>query len=67
MRDKIQKIVVQAVAGTKDLTEAIDELCVLSDIVEQSEQLKPFKCPNCGNEWNIKKTNSCECGAIVKR
>ena len=36
MRDKIQKIVVQAVAGTKDLTEAIDELCVLSDVVVSS-------------------------------
>jgi len=26
MRDKIQEIVVQAVAGTKDITEAIDDL-----------------------------------------
>lgn len=36
MRDKIQEIVVQAVAGTKDLTEAIDELCALSDVVVSS-------------------------------
>ncbi len=38
MRDKIRDIVVQAVAGTKDLTEAIDELDALLDD-RQSEQL----------------------------
>jgi len=32
MRDKIQKIVVQATAGTKDLTEAIDQLCDLHNV-----------------------------------
>jgi hypothetical protein len=32
MRDKIQKIVVQAVAGTKDLTESIDQLLVLYNV-----------------------------------
>ena len=37
MRDKIRDIVVQAVAGTKDLTEAIDELDALLDD-RQSEQ-----------------------------
>ncbi len=31
MRDKIQNIVTQAVAGTKDLTESIDELLALSN------------------------------------
>ena len=32
MRDKIQEIVVQAVAGTKDITEAIDQLLVLYNV-----------------------------------
>ena len=32
MRNKVQEIVIQAVAGTKDLTESIDELCVLLDV-----------------------------------
>ena len=32
MRDKIQKIVVQAIAGTKDITEAIDELLLLCSV-----------------------------------
>jgi len=32
MRDQIRQIVVQAIAGTKDLTEAIDQLCVLADV-----------------------------------
>ena len=38
MRDKIQTIVTQAVAGTKDLTEAIDELFVLSDVSSMSPE-----------------------------
>ena len=41
MRDKIRDIVVQAVAGTKDLTEAIDELHDLLDD-RQSEQLSQY-------------------------
>jgi len=32
MRDKIQEVVVQAVAGTKDITEAIDQLLVLYNV-----------------------------------
>ncbi len=43
MRDKIRDIVVQAVAGTKDLTEAIDELHDLLDD-RQSEQLSCNTC-----------------------
>jgi len=34
MRDKIQKIVVQATAGTKDITDAIDELLILCGVVD---------------------------------
>lgn len=41
--------------------------CALADVVGQSEQLMPFKCPNCGNDWDIEKVNSCECGASVRR
>ena len=41
MRDKIRDIVVQAVAGTKDLTESIDELHALLDD-RQSEQLSQY-------------------------
>ena len=40
MRDKIRDIVVQAVAGTKDLTEAIDELHALLD----DRQIEQFFC-----------------------
>ena len=32
MREKIQNIVVKAVAGTKDITEAIDELLLLYNV-----------------------------------
>ncbi len=39
----------------------------IADVVGRSEQLTPFKCPNCGNDWNIEKVNSCECGASVRR
>ena len=47
MRDKIRDIVVQAVAGTKDLTESIDELHALLDD-RQSEQLFRLR-DNCVN------------------
>lgn len=41
--------------------------CSIPVVVEQSEQLTLFKCPNCGNDWDIEKVNSCECGASVRR
>lgn len=40
IREKTQEIVVQAVAGTKDLTEAIDELCILSDANSQKSEIE---------------------------
>jgi hypothetical protein len=46
MRDKIQEIVVQAVAGTKDLTEAIDQLLVLYNVSKRhliEEMLEDMK------------------------
>lgn len=42
-------------------------LLLLYNVVGRSERLTPFKCPNCGNDWNIEKVNSCECGAYVRR
>lgn len=44
-----------------------NEALRIHDVVGRSEQLTPFKCPNCGNDWNIDKVNSCECGASVRR
>lgn len=35
--------------------------------VGQSEQLKPFLCPNCKQPWDTRLTNSCQCGASIKR
>jgi len=29
--------------------------CSMPAVVEQSEQLTLFKCPNCGNDWDIEK------------
>ena len=59
MRNKIRDIVVQAVAGTKDLTEAIDELDALLDD-RQSEQLRPScdwcngnNSPHANNDYGI--------------
>ena len=43
MRDKIRDIVVQAVAGTKDLTESIDELHALLD---DRQKVYNFKTKN---------------------
>jgi len=46
MRDKIQEVVVQAVAGTKDLTEAIDQLLVLYNVSKRhliEEMLEDMK------------------------
>lgn len=40
MRDKIQDIVVKAVAGTKDITEAIDELLLLYNVSNRRELCK---------------------------
>lgn len=37
------------------------------NVVGRSEQLPPFYCPNCGNEWDTNKNNACQCGAYVKR
>lgn len=53
-----------------NLTEYIEKVkqaLRIHDVVGRSEQLTPFKCPNCGNDWNIDKVNSCECGASVRR
>lgn len=44
MRDEIRQIVIQAIAGTKDLTEAIDELCVLSSVIYYVSE--EFECNN---------------------
>lgn len=38
MRDKIQEIVVQAVAGTKDITEAIDQLLLLHNVTNSANK-----------------------------
>lgn len=43
------------------------KLLGIANVVGQSEQLTPFKCPNCGNDWDTKKANNCECGASVRR
>ena len=44
MRDEIREIVVQAVAGTKDLTQAIDELVDLkSNAVKFERKSKPMQ------------------------
>ena len=43
MREKIREIVVQAIAGTKDLTECIDELCVLSGVNARFAQKKKLQ------------------------
>ena len=50
----------------EQLTECRKQLSI-ANVVGQSEQLTPFKCPNCGNDWNIEKVNSCGCGASVRR
>lgn len=47
--------------------EAMNQVLHIAPVVGRSEQLTPFKCPNCGNDWNIDKVNSCECGASVRR
>ncbi len=61
MRDKIRDIVVQAVAGTKDLTEAIDELDALLDD-RQSEQLKcGNNNPPCSPDLKFGVLHCCEC------
>ena len=39
----------------------------LYNVVGQSEQLKPFHCPNCKQPWDTRLTNSCQCGASIKR
>lgn len=56
---------------TKDLDRLIksakSEQLKLYDVVGRSEQLPPFYCPNCGNEWDTNKNNACQCGAYVRR
>lgn len=47
--------------------EAVNEALRLFAVVGQSEQLPPFYCPNCGNEWDTNKNNACQCGAYVRR
>ena len=72
MREQIREIVIQAIAGTKDLTEAIDQLCVLSDVSESMEfkEEKPngsyyVECSNCG-ELTHQRLIKCEhCGLTV--
>ena len=58
MRDKIRQIVVQAIAGTTDLTEAIDQLCDLSNVskcdTKKHEAYKKYDddkyCKDCGKK-----------------
>lgn len=63
-------------ADADDVVQAMDENCFVEtvkevlrihNVVGRSEQLEIFKCPNCGNDWDIEKVNSCECGASVRR
>lgn len=56
-------------AFEKELNELIEREVALRihDVVGRSEQLPPFYCPNCGNEWDTNKNNACQCGAYVKR
>ena len=56
MREQIRQIVVQAIAGTTDLTEAIDQLCVLSDTRENSV-IKP-KWINIKDKWPPKENRT---------
>lgn len=41
--------------------------CSIPAVVGQSEQLKPFHCPNCKQPWDTTLANSCQCGASIKR
>lgn len=50
MRDKIRKIVVQAIAGTTDLTEAIDQLCDLHNVITPKRTLIKKVTKNLNNE-----------------
>lgn len=52
-------------AAIEELTEF--NLFSIPVVVGQSEQLPPFYCPNCGNEWDTNKNNACQCGAYVRR
>ena len=49
--------------GMRALAEALS----IADVVGRSEQLKPFHCPNCKQPWDTRLTNSCQCGASIKR
>lgn len=56
-------------AFEKELNELMERevaLC-MHNLVEPSERLTPFYCPNCGNEWDTNKNNACQCGAQVRR
>ena len=56
-------------AFEKELNELIEREVALRihDVSGQREQLPPFYCPNCGNEWDTNKNNACQCGAYVRR
>lgn len=56
MRDRIRQIVIQAIAGTTDLTIAIDQLCDLHNVSFSLDSTtlnkKDMKCNICGTPFN---------------
>lgn len=55
------------IAKLKLQIEELNKALRIHDVVGQSEQLKPFHCPNCKQPWDTRLTNSCQCGASIKR
>ena len=68
MEEKIIKILKEnGLSGEPEwFKEAGKDILSLFDVVGQSEQLKPFHCPNCKQPWDTRLTNSCQCGASIK-
>jgi len=50
-----------------EFAEHLVKNCSIPNVVGRSEQLKPFHCPNCKQPWDTRLTNSCQCGASIKR
>lgn len=67
LENKIKCVLMDFEINEITLQEATKRILLLLDVVGRSEQLPPFYCPNCGNEWDTNKNNACQCGAYVRR
>jgi len=58
-RDELKTIVEGCAKGYYSPTQTLSAV----DAYTSGQQV--FKCPSCGNDWNLSKHNACECGALL--